>query len=240
MTTIPARAETAWSAYRQSRSILTRNKLVEANRGLALQIAHRMSGQCPEPIEDLAQIALMGLIKAVERYNPTAGAAFSSFAVPYIQGEILHFQRDHWSHLKVPRRAYEEAGKVKNAAIKLESMGRSVSPERIAAAAGMDQQKWQWVREAVQRKQFANLDEMHHLSGDEVDETAHEYELLRSAIARFPRTKRECVQAYWFSGQTVKTIAQRQKLSETAVQKLLDEAIEQLKRQFCGETACQF
>lgn len=198
-----------------------------------------MSGQCPEPIEDLAQIALMGLIKAVERYNPAAGAAFSSFAVPYIQGEILHFQRDRWSHLKIPRRAFEEAGRVKNAAIKLESMGRSVEPAKIAAAAGMNAQKWAWTSEAVQRKQFASLDEMQHLASDEDEDLGQEYAQIKKAIARFSRLKRECVQEYWFKGQTVQAIARSHKMTESAVQSILDEALAQLKAQFCGDSLCQ-
>ena len=78
-----------------------RNRLVKLNAGLVRKIAHRVSHQCAEPYEDLEQIGFIGLIRAIERFNPTQGCAFSSFAVPYIRGEMLHFLRDRGSAIKV-------------------------------------------------------------------------------------------------------------------------------------------
>lgn len=68
-----------------------RNEIVIANMGLVRHVAHRYKNRCSLPYEDLEQIGCIGLIKAIDRFRPEAGAALSSYAIPYIRGEILHF-----------------------------------------------------------------------------------------------------------------------------------------------------
>ena len=81
----------------------TRNRLVLINRGLVEKIAGRYSQDGAEEFEDLVQVGTIGLIKAIDRYNPAKGTAFSSYAVPYIRGEILHHRRDKAVTIKIPR-----------------------------------------------------------------------------------------------------------------------------------------
>ncbi len=102
-------------SYYHNPCIEIRNQLVELNTGLVRKMAHHFSHQCNEPYEDLEQIGYFGLIRAIERFDPNQGYAFSSFAFPYIRGEILHFLRDHSSMVKIPRRwqeFYNEGQKV--------------------------------------------------------------------------------------------------------------------------------
>lgn len=224
--------EPLWHEYRHSPTVRLRNQLAQMNDKLALKIAHRLSSQSPEPIDDITQICRIGLLKAVERYDPQAGAAFSSFAVPYVQGEFLHWQRDKWGHLKIPRRAFEDANKVKNTCIKLESMGRKVDRAKVAEAYGMSAAKWQWTSEAVQRKPLTGLDDSLHFCNDDCNEHDEQaYTRLKQAIARLPRLKRQCVEELWFKGLSEQAIARRHKLTLVAVQGILREAIEQLKLQ---------
>ena len=89
-------------SYHNKPSVRVRNQLVQLNVGLVRKIAHRVSHQCAEPYEDLEQIGYLGLIRAIERFNPHQGCAFSSFAVPYIRGEMLHFLRDRAGTVKIP------------------------------------------------------------------------------------------------------------------------------------------
>lgn len=91
-------------AYQQTPSIALRNKLVRLNTGLVRKVAYRLSQQCHESFEDLEQIGYLGLIQAIERFDPGKGNTFSTFAVPYIRGEILHYLRDRSSTVKIPRR----------------------------------------------------------------------------------------------------------------------------------------
>jgi RNA polymerase sigma-B factor len=81
----------------------TRDTLILINLGLVEKIAGRYAQDGVEAFEDLVQVGVIGLIKAVDRYNPAKGTAFSSYAVPYIRGEILHHRRDRAGALKIPR-----------------------------------------------------------------------------------------------------------------------------------------
>ena len=93
--------------YHRHPSLKLRNKLVELNIGLVRKVAHQICRKCAEPYEDLEQIGYLGLIRAIERFDPLQGAAFSSFAIPYIRGEMLHYLRDKGSMMRIPRRWQE-------------------------------------------------------------------------------------------------------------------------------------
>jgi RNA polymerase sigma factor (sigma-70 family) len=114
-------------AYKQEPSINLRNRLVRLNAGLVRKIAHRISHQCSEPYEDLEQIGYLGLIRAIERFNPGQGCAFSSFAVPYIRGEMLHFLAIAAPLLKFPVAGKICKKKLKNAKVN-SSVSWAVSP----------------------------------------------------------------------------------------------------------------
>ncbi|HEY9648270.1 MAG TPA: sigma-70 family RNA polymerase sigma factor [Chroococcidiopsis sp.] len=210
-------------------------KLVKANDGLAKKVAHRMSQQCAEPFEDLLQLARIGLIKACQRFDPGEGNAFSSFAVPYIRGEIQHFLRDHWQHLKVPRRAFELVGKVKRDQKAMADMGRSLPLVDVAIAHGMSAQEWQWLEDAVQRKPLVNIDDLAHIASDVSDDTDASYRNLReplfAAIARLPWQTGEIVIDHWIGGMTEEKIARAQRLTVTEVRAILSSALVTLKNE---------
>src|SRR5204863_6729487 len=82
--------------------------LVERFLPLATQLARRYH-RGNEPLEDLVQVASVGLLKAVERFDPARGTAFSSFAVPTIAGELKRHYRDKGWAVRVPRELQELA-----------------------------------------------------------------------------------------------------------------------------------
>lgn len=84
-----------------------RNKIMELNFGLVKKEAYHWMNQCNESYEDLLQVGSIGLIRAIERFNVEKGNAFSSFAIPYIRGEIQHYLRDKSCTLRIPRRWLE-------------------------------------------------------------------------------------------------------------------------------------
>jgi RNA polymerase sigma-B factor len=226
-------AEVVWNRCRQ-RSIDERNHIATANDRLALKIAHRMAGQCAEPIEDLIQMARIGLLKAAAKFDPTKGAAFSSFAVPYIQGEIQHFLRDHWGSVKVPRRTFETAARVRKVQRDLKGLGRTADTQTVAVALGMSNAKWRWVEQATQRQPVASLDEMLHPDESDDLEGLEQDALRKSAlqqVAKLPRLKRECVVEFYFKQLSEEAIARRHSLSVVDVQALLKEAIAHLQAQ---------
>jgi RNA polymerase sigma-B factor len=92
--------------YRRTGARATRNRLVEAHRGLAASIAHDYRDRGVE-LDDLVQIAMLGTLKAVERYEPERGIPFSSFASRTINGEIKRYFRDRTWAVRPPRSAQE-------------------------------------------------------------------------------------------------------------------------------------
>jgi RNA polymerase sigma-B factor len=112
-----------WSRHRDRAA---RDELVKRFLPLARKLAHRYRG-AHEPYDDLLQVASLGLVKAIERFDIDRGTAFSSFAVPTILGELKRYFRDLGWSVHVPRGAQERALKVEEAQQKL-SAGRGHPP----------------------------------------------------------------------------------------------------------------
>jgi len=109
-----------------------RNELVERHMGLAAHIAKRYSR--PGNDDDVRQVAMLGLVKAVDRFDPDHGAAFSSFAGRTIEGEVKRFFRDKSWTVRVPRRAKELHLLVRRATDHLShQLGRAPTVDEIAA-----------------------------------------------------------------------------------------------------------
>ncbi|MEA5509811.1 RNA polymerase sigma factor SigF [Crocosphaera sp. UHCC 0190] len=147
------------SAYARNPSLELRNRLVEHNLGLVRQVAHRISRQCSEPYEDLEQIGYLGLIRAIERFNPQQGCAFSSFAIPYIRGEMLHYLRDKGSVMRIPRRWQELYNRAKKLRKQLTaSLGRPPIDLELAEALGVPLAEWNECQLALQNRLLVSLD----------------------------------------------------------------------------------
>src|SRR5262245_55430201 len=123
--------------YRATDDRRLRNQLIEDHRWLALHCAKRFANK-GEPLDDLIQVALLGVLKAVERFDPDFGATFATFAVPTITGELRrHFRDTTWA-VHVPRRAKDLQHTVKVAVNELGQMlGRSPTVDEIAGHAGI-------------------------------------------------------------------------------------------------------
>jgi len=118
-----------WQKQRDERA---REELVGRFLPLARNLARRYAG-AREPFEDLMQVASLGLVKAVDRFDVARGVAFSSFAVPTILGELKRYFRDLGWSVHVPRGAQEQALKVEEAQQKLTSRsGRPPSVQQLA------------------------------------------------------------------------------------------------------------
>lgn len=146
-------------AHHRNPSPLLRNQIVELNAGLVRQVAHRMSRQCSEPYEDLEQVGYLGLMNAIERFSPHQGYAFSSFAIPYIRGEILHYLRDKSNIVRIPRRWQELYSKGKKLRKQLaDCWGRPPREQEIARALGVSLPEWQECQLALKNRLLVSLD----------------------------------------------------------------------------------
>lgn len=140
--------------YFKDPSISNRNELVVANINLARFAAHRLANRTSIPYKELEQVAFIGLILAVERYDPNRGAKFSTFAIPLINGRILNFIRDNSYTIRIPRSCVEVLQKGKKVVKNLsKSLGRSPSSEEFFEALlllGVTQKTFIKAREAYQ------------------------------------------------------------------------------------------
>src|SRR5438477_5714426 len=109
-----------------------REELVDRFLPLARKLARRYAG-AREPFEDLIQVASLGLVKAIDRFDAHRGTAFSSFAVPTILGELKRYFRDLGWSVHVPRGAQEQALKVEEAQQEMAAKtGRPPSVQELA------------------------------------------------------------------------------------------------------------
>ncbi|CAM5710249.1 RNA polymerase sigma factor [Streptomyces purpurascens] len=117
-----------------------RDELVEAWLPMAERIAVRFRGR-GEALEDLCQVAALGLVKAVDRYDPERGNAFEGYAVPTVTGEIKRHFRDHMWTLHVPRRVQDLRNRVRFAAKELSQTipGRRPTVAEIAEYAQLSE-----------------------------------------------------------------------------------------------------
>lgn len=118
--------------YQKTGERKVRNTIVESYLGLAYHIADSYAEK-GVPRDDLRQIATVGLVKAVSRFDPDHGAAFSSFAGPHIRGELRHYFRDSTWSVRVPRSVKELSGQVRRARPELEQdLGRPPTADDLA------------------------------------------------------------------------------------------------------------
>jgi RNA polymerase sigma-B factor len=145
--------------YLQTPSTETRNRLVNMNLGLVRKEAHRWISYSTETYEDLVQVGSIGLIRAIERFDISKGHAFSSFAMPYIRGEIQHYLRDKSPQLRIPRRwqVLARQGSLASQELRRE-LQRPPQDAEIAARLEISLSEWQQVKLSTQNRSPLSLD----------------------------------------------------------------------------------
>ncbi|WP_414755558.1 sigma-70 family RNA polymerase sigma factor [Anabaena sp. CCY 9910] len=204
-----------------------RNNLATENEKLVHKVVHRMSATCREPYEDLYQIGYLGLLKAAARFDHESGNAFSSFAIPYIQGEIQHFLRDQWQSIKIPRTALELKAKVRRVQRSLSNLGREVSAVDVAAGLGIDAAQWQQI-EAMDSNIAVSLDELLFEPMQEENEDIAADVVLRS-LSHLQDKQRVLVVEKFFNNLSEKDIAKKQNTSPQAVKATIRIALSKLR-----------
>jgi RNA polymerase sigma-B factor len=225
--------------YRATGDRKLRNALIEDHRWLALHCAKRFANK-GEPLDDLIQVAMLGVLKAVERYDPDFGATFATFAVPTITGELRrHFRDTTWA-VHVPRRAKDLQHTVKVAVNELgQVLGRSPTVEEIAAQAGVPVEEVLEALEAARcyRKtplagtgDDGELDDLstlgdHDIGLDAVDAAATVGRLLDE----LPPRERRIVELRYMGGLTQSQIAELVGVSQVQVSRLLRASLARMK-----------
>src|SRR3954465_13682556 len=145
-------------AFAQTRDPSVRDQLIEAHLGLAEYLARRF-GNRGEPLDDLVQVASVGLVKAVDRFDPERAVEFSTYATHTIVGELKRHFRDKGWAVRAPRRMQElylRLGKV--IATLSQELGRSPTIPELANEAQVSEEEVLEALEAGQAYRFPSLD----------------------------------------------------------------------------------
>lgn len=236
--------------YQQCRSAAIRNQLVELNMGLVRKEAHHWREQCTESYDDLLQVGCMGLIQAIERFDLCKGSAFSSFAIPYIRGEIQHYLRDKGVTVRIPRRwlaLHQQAIGIQRQW--REKYNRQPTDGEIASALSIPLSQWQEIKLAWTNRAPLSLD-MPVQDGEEgatplgelvPDSRYRSFQLaqedeirLQQALADLERRTHEVLEFVFLHNLTQKEVAELLGISVVTVARQVKKGLALLKQSMLG------
>lgn len=229
--------------WRETGSRAVRNELVERHRGLAYHLAERYAEKGVDR-DDLRQIAVVGLVKAVERFDPDHGTAFATFARPYITGELKHHFRDATWSVGVPRGLKELHGKIRRARpVLTQRLTRPPTVEEIAQHLGEDVDD---VLEALDAGAAHRTRPVDHAPGAEDDtmiagEVPKESErgfghverslLVRDLLDQLPDRERRILELRFYEEMTQREIAEEIGISQMHVSRLIRRTLAELQEE---------
>ncbi|HET9875600.1 MAG TPA: RNA polymerase sigma factor SigF [Mycobacterium sp.] len=219
-----------------------RDKIVQRCLPLADHIARRFDGR-GEPREDLVQVARLGLVNAVARFDVGTGSDFVSFAVPTIMGEVRrHFRDNSWS-VKVPRRLKELHLRLGAATAELsQRLGRAPTASELAGELEMSRVEVVEGLVAGSSYNTLSIDSGGTIDDDDVGSIADTLgdadagmeridnrEALRPLLNRLPERERTVLVLRFFESMTQTQIAQRVGISQMHVSRLLAKSLARLR-----------
>lgn len=220
-----------------------RDELVRAHLPVARNLARKFQSR-DEAMDDLVQIATVGLINAVDRFDPSHGSDFLAFAVPTISGELRHHFRDNSWSVRVPRRLKELNGSIAAAREELTTrLSRAPRPSEIAQYLGIGTEEVYEGLRAGQGRYGASLDNMlessaHSAFGapDTNLDQAEWREALRPLLETLPERERKIVALRFGYGLSQSDIARRVGVSQMQISRLLAGTLKKLREEL-GEAA---
>ena len=215
-----------------------RGALVERFMPMARSVA-RGFFKGPAEQEDVLQVAALALVKAIDRYDPSHGAAFSSFAIPTISGELKRFFRDTGWGLRVPRALMELSLSVEAAITEIEpSLGRAPTTSEIAAYLRVTSEEVVEALEVSRTRAIQQLDEL-GLDDDEGAPRARtlgaedpgyalveELVTIGPAFAALPAREREILRLRFGGALTQSEIAAELGVSQMQISRLIRKALD--------------
>lgn len=239
-----------FSRWQQDEDRVAREALVRRFTPLARSLARRYD-RSSEPFEDLLQVAMLGLLKALDRFDPARGVAFASFAVPTILGEMRRYFRDSGWGVHVPRSLQERTLKVSNAQEQLTCRhGRAPTVNELATYMELSTEE---INEALQTARVYDVmsldaprrcdDGESQTYGESIGAADDRYELveldatLAGALMELPLRERRILQLRFVEELTQTEIARRIGISQMQVSRLLRRSLERLRSLTGAETA---
>jgi RNA polymerase sigma-B factor len=236
-----ARIAELFRDYQRTRERRLRNELIEAHRPLAVRLARRYSNR-GVPFDDLLQVAQLGMLKAVERFDPERSHEFASFANATVCGELKRYFRDRTWAVRVPRATQELHLRLAPVIADLtQQLRRSPTVAELAEALRCSEDAVLEAFEAGSALRHASIDvpgadgqascEFERVLG-EVDHgfaTTETRVLIENLMARLPARERTILELRFFHDLTQAEIAQRVGISQMHVSRLLASVLHELR-----------
>jgi len=248
--------KTLWQEFKASNDKGLRDRLILTYAPLVKYVAGRLGSGLPAHVDegDLVSYGLLGLIGAIERYDPDRDIKFETYAISRIKGAIIDELRAlDW----VPRSVRSRAREIERAIAELEAkLGTAPTDEQIAEKIGVTVKELEDSLTDISRSSIAALDELWSVSGDgdqvslmdtiedtsgprpaEVLDETETWEALAEAIARLPEREKLVVTLYYYEELTLREIGEVLGVTESRVSQLHTKAILRLKARLAGATA---
>lgn len=227
-----------------------RQEIVRAWMPMAERIAVQFRNR-GESAEDLRQVALLGLVKAVRRYDPERGSAFASYAVPTVTGELRRHFRDHTWDLHVPRRVQDARNRVRTAVRDLSTAADDRGPEvgELARRTGMTDEEVRVGLQAMESYSALSLDaqltssDSGYTLADTIGSTEPAYErvvqreALKPRLRALPEREKRILYLRFFCDETQNQIADELGISQMHVSRLISRTCERLSQQIEADAA---
>jgi RNA polymerase sigma factor FliA len=245
-----------WVDFARTRDKAIRDRLILTYSPLVKYVAGRLGSGLPAHVDegDLVSYGLLGLIGAIERYDPSRDIKFETYAIARIKGAIIDELRAlDW----VPRSVRSRAREIERAISELEAKtGVAPTDEQIAAKIGISVDELEESLADISRSSIAALDELWSVSGEgdqislmdtiedesgprpeaALDQTEMR-EALADAIARLPEREKLVVTLYYYEELTLREIGEVLGVTESRISQLHTKAILRLKARLAGATA---
>ncbi len=235
--------ERLFRLWRENGDPQLRDRLILMNRGLVIYLARRFSDR-GEMSEDLMQQGLIGLINALDHFDPDRGARFVTFATPTILGEMRRYLRDRSWGVRVPRRVHELHNLINHRIESLtQQFDRSPTYVEIARSLNLELEEVIEALELFNTADPLSFDEADRASEDEgrspisdrvgaLDtdlESLNDHAVLRAALDKLESRERQVLEAVYFQGHSQLVVAKQMKVSQMNVSRLQRRALAHLR-----------
>ena len=228
--------------YKEEGDEEAREQLIVSHVNLVRYIAAKFKNR-GEPLDDLIQVGTIGLIKAIDRFDPSRGLEFTTYATPTIMGEIKRHFRDKGWTIRVPRRLQELSAKVNSATDELTArLQRSPSIEEVADYLGTTADE---VLEAMESSSAYSSVPLEGQGNNEEDdapsvidryasvdgdlEASDDRMVLEEVIGEFPEADQQAIRMRFIDGMTQVEIAKRLGISQVQVSRMLRRALRRIQ-----------
>ncbi|MCQ2789404.1 MAG: sigma-70 family RNA polymerase sigma factor [bacterium] len=214
--------------------------IVVAAMPFVKRIACGLARRSTDPIDDLIQVGSIGLIKAINLFNPNVGTKFKTYATYLITGEIRHYLRDKASMIKAPREIQELAYRINCVIKKFSEKGIDATSELIAEEMALPIEKVNNIIEIDRRKSTISLDQTMSYEDDDATSLADKipsgdyqefltsYEekiMLTKAISKLKPKLKEVIELNYYEDLNQRQIAERLNISQMQVSRRLKQAL---------------